>query len=62
MEVKPPIRCIHSRGNGLIVAMSSDESEYTVRLENGSIIKLDGQGRAEVYQDKHGFLIKFLPQ
>jgi len=42
--------------------MSSDESEYTVRLENGSIIKLDGQGRAEVYQDKHGFLIKFLPQ
>ena len=60
--IDPPIRCITPSGVGLIVARSSDDKEYTVKLKSGETIRVDGANRGQVYKDKFGLLIKFLPQ
>lgn len=50
MKIDPPIPVNLPTGPGEIIEMADDESEVTVRLRDGSTIKIDGSAPAQLWE------------
>lgn len=50
MNIDPPIPVEMQSGSGEIIEMADDGSEVTIRLDNGTIVKLDGQAPSSLWE------------
>lgn len=50
MKIDPPIPIEMQSGSGEIIEMADDGSEVTIRLDDGTIVKLDGQAPAKLWE------------
>jgi hypothetical protein len=50
MKIDPPILIEMQSGSGEIIEMADDGSEVTIRLHDGTLVKMDGQAPAALWE------------